>query len=77
MTKITFTRTAQDFILDAFDKTKDSEGYLVEKSNLNQRVLTKDGEEISEDHFAGIRKGSQIYIKSDLVSLMRLCDDLA
>lgn len=77
MKKVTFTRTTQDFVLDAFDKTKDSEGYLVEKSNPSQRVLTKDGEEINENYFAGIRKGSQVYIKSDLVSLMRLCDDLA
>ncbi len=75
--KITFTKSAQDFILDTFDKTKDSEGYIVEKSNISQRVLTQDGEEIKEDQFAGIKKGSQVFIKSDLISLMRLCDDLA
>jgi len=75
--KITFTKSARDFVLDAFGKTQDSEGYLVEKSNPKQRVLTQDGEEIKKEQFAGIKKGSQVFIKSDLVSLMKLCDDLA
>jgi hypothetical protein len=75
--KITFTNSAQDFILETFDKTRDSDNFLVEKSNPHQRVLSQDGEEINLEHFAGVKKGSQIFIKSDLISLMRLCDDLA
>lgn len=77
MKSIIFTKSASEFVLDAFGKTKDIEGYLVEKSNLKQRVLNLDGEEIKIEQFGGIKKGSQIFIKSDLISLMRLCDDLA
>jgi hypothetical protein len=74
---ITFTKSASDFILDVFGKTTNEEGYLVEKSNPEQKVLNPYGEEIHIDQFAGIKKGSEVFIKSDLISLMRLCDDLA
>ena len=74
MKTITFNNSAREFILDAFGKTIDKEGYLVEKSNPSQRVLAQDGTEILAQEFAGIRKGSGIFIKSDLVSLMKLCD---
>ena len=74
--KVTFDESARDFILEAFDKVVDDQGYLVEKSNPAQHVLTKDGHEIKKDKFAGIRKGSEIYIKSDLLSLIELCDVL-
>ncbi|MBI2405476.1 hypothetical protein HYV21_00265 [Candidatus Microgenomates bacterium] len=76
MSSITFDKSVKDFILDAFGKTTDSEGYVVEKNNLTQRVLTPDGEEIKKDEFAVIKKGSEKYIKSDLISLIRLSDEL-
>jgi hypothetical protein len=44
---ITFDQSSRLFILDTFDKAVDSEGYIVEKKNLNQRVLTQDGLEIN------------------------------
>lgn len=71
---ITFDAALKEFVLDAFNKATDGHGYLVEKSDYSQKVLTQDGEEINIKQFAGIKKGSEIYIKSDLVSLMRLCD---
>ena len=75
MISITFNDSAKNFILDAFGKSiKDN--FIVEKNN-QQRVLDRFGEEITVDDFAGIKKGSEVFIKSDLVSLMRLCDDLA
>lgn len=77
MNTIIFTKAASNFILESFGKTQDSETYIVEKSNPKQRVLNQDGEEIKIEQFAGIKKGSQIFIKSDLISLMHLCDDLA
>lgn len=76
MNILTFDNSTKKFILECFGKTLDSEGYLVEKNKPSQRVLTPDGEEIEERQFAGVRKGSEIYIKSDLISLIRLCDAL-
>ncbi|HLZ14550.1 MAG TPA: hypothetical protein VKQ34_01010 [Candidatus Saccharimonadales bacterium] len=74
--RVTFDQALRDFVLDAFDKKVDESGYLVEKSNPEQRVLSKDGQQIPKEKFAGIRKGSEIYIKSDLLSLIELCEDL-
>jgi hypothetical protein len=76
MLKVTFDEPMRDFVLEAFGKKVDEAGYLVEKANPSQRVLTKDGQEIKRDMFAGVRKGSEIYVKSDLISLIELCDDL-
>lgn len=76
MASIKFDASAKDFILDTFDKTTDSEGYIVEKDNPIQRVLTPDGEEIKREELASIRKGSERYIKSDLPSLIKLSDEL-
>jgi len=77
MIKIIFEKDASDFILDSFEKSIDEEGYIVEKNDIGQRVLTNNAEEIKIEEFAGIRKGSEIFIKSDLSSLIQLCDDLA
>lgn len=76
MNSITFDKSARDFILETFNKTIGNEGYIVEKDNPNQRVLTSDGEEIKMEEFAGIKKGSEKYIKSDIVSLIKLSDEL-
>lgn len=76
MNTITFDTSARTFILDTFEKTIDREGFLVEKDNPTQRVLALDGQEIQEDKFGGIRRGSEIYIKSDLSSLIELFDQL-
>lgn len=70
--QILFDKSAKKDILELLDKTIDSEGLIVEKNNPNQRVLTFDGEEISLDEFGGIQKGSEVFIKNNLVSLIRL-----
>jgi len=73
---ITFEKEAKIEILEAFNKTVDENGYIVEKENHSQRVLTIDGEELKLEDFAGIRKGSEIFIKSDLLSIIDLVDIL-
>jgi len=73
---ITFDKSAKDFILDAFNKSVDKYGFVIEKDNPNQRVLAPDGQEVEFEDFAGIKRGSEIFIKSDLISLMNLCDVL-
>ncbi|MGK5086333.1 hypothetical protein WDW86_02145 [Bdellovibrionota bacterium FG-2] len=73
---ITFNQEAKDVVLDALDKAKDADGFIVEKGNPLQRVLTKDGEEVPVSKFAGVKKGSLIFFKSDFSSLIELASDL-
>lgn len=72
---ITFEDSAKKQILSFFDKTVD-EGFIVEKEDTTQKVITPDGEEVTLEEFAGITKGSEIFIKSDLPSLFGLIDRL-
>lgn len=73
--KITFDESARAFILDAFGKTA-KDGFIVEKSNTSQKVLTPRGEEIPLKEFAGVRKGSVIFVKSDIVSLVETAESM-
>ncbi|MBA7514454.1 hypothetical protein ES705_06483 [subsurface metagenome] len=71
---ILFEESAKRDILDFFDKSVDEEGFIVEKNNPTQRVLSMDGDWIEINSFAGLRKGSMIFIKGDLISLIDLAD---
>lgn len=71
---VEFDKSAKNDILAFFDKSVDEEGYVVEKANPTHRVMSIDGEEIKIEKFAGITKGSEVFIKSDLLSLIHLAD---
>lgn len=73
---ITFEESAKRKVLSFFDKTVDEEGFIVEKNDTTQRVMTPDGREVAFVGFAGIRKGSEIFITSDLPSIIDLVDKL-
>ena len=76
MVVITFEESAKMEILSFFDKTVDKEGFIVEKNDTTQRVITPEGQEVAFNEFAGIRKGSEIFITSDLPSIIDLLDKL-
>ena len=61
-------------ILEMFGKAIDSDGYIVEKSDPSQKVLSPEGDEMTLEKFAGITKGSLAFVRSDVVSLMNLSD---
>ena len=63
--RLTFDESAKREILSFLDKTVDSEGFIVEKENPTQRVLTVGGEEVSYDEFGGAKAGSEVFIKKD------------
>jgi len=71
---IIFDEESKLKILEIMGKVIDSDGFIVEKSDNTQRVLTKDGEEIKLSEFAGVRKGSEIFIKNDINSILELSD---
>lgn len=76
MKSITFDSSSKEFILNAFNKGIDSDGFIVDKTNENKRVPAIDGSDITIDDFAGVAKGSEVYVKSDIGSLIELCDRL-
>ena len=55
---ITSDANLKSEILSCFGKTVDDNGYIVERDDPDQRVLTPNGEDVTLDEFAGIRKGS-------------------
>lgn len=71
--KILFNESAVKFILEAFDKTIDTQGYIIERKG-KQRILTPDGKELKAKNLGGIaknKKGATIFIADDLFSLMK------
>lgn len=76
VSNITFDESARLDVLELFDKTIDIEGFLVEKDNSVQRVLTKEGKEIHISEWAGVIKGSESFIKSDMFALIELAKKL-
>ncbi|MDP7180714.1 MAG: hypothetical protein QF824_05590 [Candidatus Woesearchaeota archaeon] len=73
---VTFSKEAREDVLELYGKTIDKEGFIVEKENMDQRVLTPKGEEIHVDEWGGIIKGSEAFVKSDTFSLIELAKRL-
>lgn len=71
---ITFDESSKQSLLRIMNKSVDSQGFIVEKENPSERVLTKDGEEIKLEEFAGVRKGSEVFIKNDINSILELAE---
>lgn len=71
--KMQFTEKALPFILEAFGKSINDDGLIVETAT-KETVYTPEGEEIHFSRFAGIKKGSEILIKDDLFSMINLAE---
>jgi hypothetical protein len=71
---ILFDEESQNKLFEVMGKTIDSHDFIVEKSDPSQRVLTKGGEEVKREEFAGVKTGSEEFIKNDLPSLLELAD---
>ncbi len=69
---VIFDKSLKNEILSVFDKVIDKEGFIAEKAHPSQRVLSPDGEEVNIEEFAGIAHGSELFIKSDLISLITI-----
>lgn len=70
----TFDSTAKSDILGFFGKEVNEENIIVESSS-KEPVIGLDGYEVYEKDFAGIKKGSEIFLKNDLLSMMKLADE--
>ncbi|MBI5635719.1 hypothetical protein HY993_02030 [Candidatus Micrarchaeota archaeon] len=70
-TEIVFDKSVRKNILNLLDKDINDDSLIVEKDNPKQKVLTFDGQEISIEEFGGVKKGSEVFIKNNLVSLIK------
>ena len=66
---ITFDNTSKELILSMLGKAVDTDGYIFDIAT-RQRVLSPEGNEVLLEDFAGIKKGSEIFITKDLPSLL-------
>lgn len=70
--KLLFSPKALPFLLEAFGKSINADGLIVDSNG--EPVLTPEGEEIEASKFCGLKKGSLIFIKDDLYSIMNLVE---
>ena len=72
--KLLFTEGAMPYILEAFGKKINSDGLIIEIAT-GEPVLTPEGEEVNYREFGGLKKGSEIFIKDDLYSIINLAEN--
>lgn len=71
--KITYDSELKEDILNAFNKKVNDEGNIIEK-DTGDEVISFDGEVANIDSFGGIINGSELFIKKDLPSLLKLSE---
>lgn len=74
MNTLVFDDNSKNIILQVFGKAIDNEGFIFDVQT-NERVVTPDGNELLAKDWAGIRKGSEIFISKDLPSLLQYASD--
>ena len=70
--KMLFTPKSLPFILESFGKTINEDGLIIDDNG--EPVLTPEGELIHYSKFGGLKKGSEIFIKDDLYSIINLSE---
>lgn len=68
--KLLFNDSATSLILEAFGKYEE-DGLIMDRST-GEPVLTNENIELEQSRLGGIKKGSEIFIKDDLYSIMSL-----
>lgn len=67
-----FTQKASGIILKAFGKY--AQDGIIYDSETDEPVLTPDGEELKVSEFGAMKKGSEIFLKDDLYSIMQIAE---
>lgn len=71
--RLTYTPGALPLILKAFGKHINENGIIVD-SETNEAVLSPEGDELTKENFGGIKKGSIISLKKDLLTAIKLTE---
>lgn len=72
--RLTFTPGALPLILKAFGKKIDQENGVIRDIETNEPIMTPEGEEITKSTFGGIKKGSTLFLKKDLLTAIKLVE---
>jgi len=67
--EIYFTKKSAPIILEAFGKSINGDGYIID-SESKELILTPENEEIHISKFGMLKKGSEIFVKNDLASII-------
>ncbi len=70
---INFDKSATNKILSYFNKSVDSENFIID-TKTKERVLSFDGTEVTFQNFGGIMIGSEVFIKSDIDSIIKFLE---
>ena len=68
---MTFDDSSREFILGLFDKHIDENGEVFE-NDTNEAVKSFEGNPLTVVDFGGVKKGSELFIENNVVSLFRL-----
>ncbi|MCL4480126.1 MAG: hypothetical protein M1113_01400 [Candidatus Thermoplasmatota archaeon] len=68
--RMSFDESAREYILSIFNK-KIVDGKVLEMES-NEEVMSFEGNPLTVDDFGGIKKGSEIFIEDNVVSLIKL-----
>lgn len=68
-TTLTFDESAAEYVLEAFGREVDEEGYVV-NPETGERETTESGDEIHKEDFAGLEQGSIIFLDDDFNTLV-------
>lgn len=71
--KLLFTERSLHLILEAFGKSINEDGFIID-STTKELIETPDGDTIKHTEFGGMKKGSEIFIKEDLHSIINLTE---
>lgn len=69
--KITFDDSSREYILSLFNKHVNEQGEVLE-NKTKEEVKSFEGNPLTLEEFGGIKKGSELFIENNVVSLFRL-----
>lgn len=72
---VTFDSDLKDYVLSVFGKKTDKDGYVVDKALPSQRALDEGVPVLAKD-FAGVRRGSVLFFRADVTSLLKVADTI-
>lgn len=71
--QLNFNESSLPIILRAFGKEINDDGIIID-SQTGEAILTPEGDELTRGTFGGIKKGSEIFIKDDLLAAINLAE---
>jgi len=71
--RLLFTPSSIPFLLRAFGKEINEQGKIMD-SETGVIEMTPEGEELTRENFGGLKKGSVLFLKKDLLSVIKLVE---